>query len=151
MKALSIRQPWAYLIVHGHKDIENREWRSDNFALKFRGEFLIHTGLNLDDDFSIDGLPEAARKIPPYGELPRGGIVGIAEVVDVVKEHSSPWFFGRYGFVLRNARPLEFKPCVGQLGFFTPDYTKQYAIKPPKKERPVKPAKPAPVETLKLF
>ena len=37
MKALSIRQPWAWLIVHGRKDIENRSWRT-----KFRGRFLVH-------------------------------------------------------------------------------------------------------------
>jgi hypothetical protein len=39
MKALSIKQPWAWLIVNGHKDIENRDWRSDNPGLKYRGEF----------------------------------------------------------------------------------------------------------------
>lgn len=37
MKALSIRQPWAWLIVHGGKDIENRSWHT-----KFRGRFLVH-------------------------------------------------------------------------------------------------------------
>lgn len=37
MKALSIRQPWAWLIVNGHKDIENRSWPT-----RFRGKFLVH-------------------------------------------------------------------------------------------------------------
>jgi hypothetical protein len=52
-----------------------------------------------------------------------GGIVGRAEIVDCVTEMDSRWFFGRYGFVLRNAEALPFQPCRGALGFFTPDFT----------------------------
>jgi hypothetical protein len=37
MKALSLRQPWAHMVVHGPKHIENRRWNTS-----FRGEFLIH-------------------------------------------------------------------------------------------------------------
>jgi hypothetical protein len=33
----------------------------------------------------------------------------------------SMWFFGRYGFVLRDAFPLPLIPCRGQLGFFAPE------------------------------
>src|SRR5437016_10859136 len=43
MKALSVRQPWAWLIVNGHKDIENRSWQT-----KFRGKLLIHAGQRFD-------------------------------------------------------------------------------------------------------
>lgn len=39
MKALSILQPWAWLITAGHKDIENRRWWTN-----YRGPFLIHAG-----------------------------------------------------------------------------------------------------------
>jgi hypothetical protein len=45
MKALSIRQPWAWLIVHGVKDVENRTWRTN-----FRGRFLVHAGMRFDED-----------------------------------------------------------------------------------------------------
>jgi hypothetical protein len=47
-----------------------------------------------------------------------GGIVGQAELVGCVTESSSRWFCGPYGFVIRDARPLPFKPCRGALGFF---------------------------------
>jgi hypothetical protein len=47
MKALSIRQPWAWLILHAGKDIENRDRKPRNPALHFRGSFLIHAGLTL--------------------------------------------------------------------------------------------------------
>jgi hypothetical protein len=39
MLALSIKQPWSWLIVFGHKDIENRSWPT-----RYRGRFLIHAG-----------------------------------------------------------------------------------------------------------
>lgn len=39
MKAISIKQPWASLIAHGIKDIENRSWRTN-----YRGRVLIHAG-----------------------------------------------------------------------------------------------------------
>jgi hypothetical protein len=50
-----------------------------------------------------------------------GGIVGIAEIVGCVTKYDSEWFFGPYGFVLANARPLPFMPCRGMLGFFWPE------------------------------
>lgn len=48
-----------------------------------------------------------------------GAIVGQVDVVDCISRDGGPWFFGPYGFVLRNpvsfARPI---PCKGALGFF---------------------------------
>jgi hypothetical protein len=105
----------------------------------------------MDDDWSAFGMPEICRDVPADEDLPRGGIVGIAEIAECVKEHPSPWFFGRYGFVLRNARPLPFRPCVGQLGFFEPNFNLRYAEKPPKKERIPKPVKINPPDTMSLF
>lgn len=116
MKALSIRQPWAWLIVNGFKDIENRTWKT-----KHRGEFLIHASQYRGKDewkewrefiynkFSID-----------LGKLPSlaGGIVGKAEITDCVQESNSVWFDGPNGFLLKNAQVLPYHPCKGQLSFF---------------------------------
>ena len=116
MKALSIRQPWAELIVAGHKDIENRRWRTD-----YRGPVLIHAGVNIEP---IDAdLREWVKRVsgfdlPQAADLPRGGIVGQVEIVDLVQSSSSPWFSGPYGFVLANARRLPFRPMSGQPGLF---------------------------------
>jgi hypothetical protein len=49
----------------------------------------------------------------------RDQIVGQVELVDCVSEHSSPWFTGPFGFVLRYATPLSFKPCGGATKFFS--------------------------------
>lgn len=125
MKALSIRQPWAHLIVNGYKDIENRDWPT-----RFRGPVLIHAGKRLtDDDYedcrdTIQIIRQRGHQIetgnPKIAELRAlcGGIVGIAEIVDCVSKSDSPWFFGTYGFSIKNARPLPFQPLKGQLGFF---------------------------------
>lgn len=117
MKALSILQPWAWLIVHGQKDIENRDW-----ATKFRGRFIVHAGKKWgreqrdDLDFVRGQFPELV--LPDSFDL--GGIVGAATIVDCVSESSSRWFRGRYGFVLKDGVPLpnEFIPWKGKLGFF---------------------------------
>lgn len=116
-RALSIQQPWAWLIVHGFKPVENRNWPT-----RVRGLIGIHAGLKVD----AEGYEWVRRHFPEI-KLPNlfdvGGIVGRARLVDCVEEHDSPWFVGRYGFVLADAEPLPLMPCRGKLGFFRPDFT----------------------------
>lgn len=138
MKALSIRQPWAWLIIRPDiigaesraraglsgeiKTIENRCWQT-----AFRGRVLIHASANCtrreyDDakDWLLEtfgtwfGLPELAR-------LDRGGIIGEVEITDCVSESCNHWFCGPHGFVLANPQPLPFQPCRGMLKFFEPN------------------------------
>lgn len=115
MKTLSIRHPWAWLIVNGHKTIENRTWRTS-----IRGDILIHAGKALDPDF--DWLRSELAKvnilIPSKDRLDFGGIVGKATITDCVAKTDDPWFSGPYGFVLSNAEPVPFTPAKGRLGFF---------------------------------
>jgi hypothetical protein len=108
MKILSIRQPWAYLITQGSKNIENRSWPTE-----YRGPVLIHASLNINRKAcATHGLdPEV---------LKTGGVVGIADIVDCVRQHRSRWFEGPYGFVLRNRRRLPFVKWKGALGLRTP-------------------------------
>lgn len=122
MKTLSIRQPWAWLISQGYKDIENRLWRTS-----FRGPLLIHAARTMTLESYLDACHTAeiasaftGREIiiPDFDDLERGGIVGTCEMTDCVSRHPSPWFFGDYGFVLAKAKLLPFFPCPGKLGFF---------------------------------
>lgn len=118
MRALSIRQPWAWLIVNGHKDIENRNW-----VTKFRGTFLVHAAKGMTrDEYALAFVTaeENGVKLPAFEDLERGGIVGQATITDCVSESQSPWFFGEFGLVLADAKSLPFQPCNGSLGFFTP-------------------------------
>lgn len=115
--ALSVQQPWAWLIVNGFKDIENRDWPT-----KVRGPVLIHAGKKLDED-ALYQLYDDHRDIPIplLDAFQRGGIVGRVEIVDCVTRSDSEWFTGKFGFVLRNAKPLPFRPVRGMLGFFRPE------------------------------
>ena len=85
MKILSIRQPWAHLIAHGSKNIENRSWQT-----RYRGLFLVHASSNIDREACRE------RGIDP-AQLQTGGVVGIAEITDCVEDHHSRWFEGREG------------------------------------------------------
>lgn len=120
MKALSILQPWAWLIVRGLKDIENRNWPTH-----YRGPFLVHAGKGFDKDFDwmmAEDLLQAPMPAPSFFDNLRGGIVGRAEITGCVTSSDSPWFFGPHGFTLANARPLPFLPYRGERGFFEVDY-----------------------------
>jgi hypothetical protein len=119
---ISIRQPWAWLILHGGKDIENRNWPT-----KFRGRILVHAakGMTRDEwaaawDFAAGSgaSPKALAAGVKFDNIDRGGIVGSVELVDCVRESASRWFVGDYGFVLRDPRPLPFIHYRGMLGIF---------------------------------
>jgi hypothetical protein len=129
MKALSIRQPWAWAIVHAGKDIENRDWQPQNPGRRFRGPFLIHASSGMTRDEYEDCLDTChaislrrpfptGLTLPDFKDLPRGGIIGKAEIIDVVDHDNSPWFFGPIGLKLSNVEPLPFVPFKGALGFF---------------------------------
>ena len=116
--ALSIRQPWASLILKAGKDIENRCWPT-----KIRGRILIHaakgcTRVEMEDALDFAEAACGTRYRGDLKSIPRGGIIGSVEIVDCVTASASPWFVGKFGFVLRNPQPLPFRPLRGQLGFF---------------------------------
>lgn len=113
-KALSIQQPWAWLLVNGHKDVENRSWPT-----AYRGPLLIHAGKKFDDEgWAYVRFRHPGVEMPALGSFQMGGVVGIARLVDCVRESESPWFFGPYGFVLADAHEIPFLPMRGQLGLF---------------------------------
>jgi hypothetical protein len=112
-KALSIRQPWAWLIINGGKDIENRTWRTTH-----RGQFWVHASLK-PDLAAWETLTAAGVYIPTMDRLKYGGIIGRAEIVDCVTKSDSPWFIGPIGFVLKNPMETTFRKCRGRLSFFS--------------------------------
>lgn len=116
---LSIRQPWAWFLLHAGKDVENRSWPT-----RYRGRFYLHaskgcTRAEYDDACAFARLRCGVEgAVPPLAELARGGVVGHAEIVDCVSAAASPWFVGDYGFVVRDAQPMDFLQLRGALGFF---------------------------------
>lgn len=123
MRALSIRQPWAWLIASGYKDVENRRWKTD-----FRGRIYIHAGKVFDRvGLNVLGRLRSVRKeavdaVSGKTSWEFGAIIGEVDVVDCVTRSHSPWFSGPYGLVMRNPRLYSKSiPCRGKLGFFEPD------------------------------
>lgn len=143
MKALSLRQPWAWAVLNAGKRIENRVWGSD-----FRGPFLIHAAKACgkqeyeDAAGAIEDASNPAVIVPPLEQLARGGIVGRARIVGVLpprrpdqRDAFDPdlaaaraqglaldvdacrWHFPEQ-FVLVDVEPLPFIPLRGMLGFF---------------------------------
>jgi len=113
MKVISVRQPWAWLIIHGGKDIENRNWKT-----KHRGPILIHASKTIDDSAWVDMIVDGV-KLPYIKDLDLGAIIGSANITDVVTESKSKWFKGKYGLVLINQTPLRNPiPFKGLPGIF---------------------------------
>jgi hypothetical protein len=122
VKALTIKQPWASLIVRGDKDIENRDWRTN-----YTGIVAIHSSAKISRADMEDACDLMQQFVPRFSaerfradEFPTGVILGTIEIAGCVSHSDSPWFVGEYGFVLRNpvpfCRPIQ---CKGALGLWT--------------------------------
>ncbi len=128
MKVLSVRQPWAYLIVAGYKDIENRTWYTGH-----RGSLLIHASKGVDPENFMPKqrayIESAGIVIPDSIDLPRGAIVGSVNLTNVYSDgrdenlldiydgKGSPWFEGPYGFEMADAvqfhQPIPYRGSLG--------------------------------------
>lgn len=125
MKALSIKQPWASLVAHGIKDIENRTWRTN-----YRGRVLIHAGASKKEGWHLNDLQRVHLRqsgsslySTDFDKLPFGSIIGSVEIIDCIQEHSSVWAEKDvWNWVLAN--PILFPepiPAKGKLSFWEYD------------------------------
>jgi hypothetical protein len=97
MKAISVKNPWAYLICSGKKDIENRSWQT-----RYRGRLLIHASAQWDSE----GPPLDIFINPPCS-----AIIGLVEVADCIQNSPSPWAEeGLWHWVLKN--PVMFEKPI---------------------------------------
>lgn len=101
------------------KYIENRD---RDFTGGYRGPVLIHQSKTFEEG-AIDHWSWQFGKLGNAVSLnskdyPLGAIVGKADLVDVIEDSDDPWFVGRYGIVLANARPIDPIPYRGTLGLF---------------------------------
>ena len=124
MRALSLKQPWAWLVINGYKRVENRSWTPPRDAVGER--IALHAGLRPDENrTSWDIARERGIEIPGVWGLPLGRIVGTVRIIgwlDTRKEPdvhpgldaeavdhalASPWWSGPVGIVLAEPRPLQ--------------------------------------------
>ncbi|MDF1685316.1 MAG: hypothetical protein P1U50_00890 [Parvibaculaceae bacterium] len=120
VKALSIKQPWAWAIIHGGKSVENRTWPVANASAKHES-IAIHASKGMTRD-EYEGAAAFMRSIgvecPPPDQLLRGGVIGSCHIKGVVKHSENPWFSGPMGLVLENPKSCNFISSKGALGFF---------------------------------
>lgn len=110
VKVLTVRQPFAWLIVAGHKTVEYRTWDTPH-----RGPLLIHAATRFslrDDDLALELFPHV--DIPDV--IMTGAILGMVNVVRTTRAN------GRYEWHLAEARlaPSPF-PIGGRLGLWSVD------------------------------
>ncbi|MBO6638903.1 MAG: hypothetical protein JJ920_11730 [Roseitalea sp.] len=119
--ALSVRQPWAWAIMHGGKDIENRTAGSIRAGRMDCRRICIHAASGMRQSeyrWAVHKLAEVGVTAPAPDALVRGAIIGTVDVVDIVTESDSPWFGGPCGLVLENPEAIEPVPAKGTLGYF---------------------------------
>jgi hypothetical protein len=112
MRALTVKQPWAALIVAGIKDVENRSWfpREDQLGQRI----LIHAGVKRDKDGKDCGAVD-------YDDV-KGALLGSVVLFDVVPDSLSDWAVeGQWHWQLVDPQPLDEPiPCKGRLWLWQP-------------------------------
>lgn len=121
VKAVTLRQPWAWATIYGGKDVENRRWITSH-----RGPVLIHAGLHADPDGPASVLkaiaePEVFAR-PRAAWEARGAIVGLVFLADVLFDSPSPWAIpGWYHWAFEFPSPIDPPvPQRGSRGLWTP-------------------------------
>jgi len=126
MKALTLKEPWATLVVNGYKTYEFRSWKTN-----YRGKILIHAGMSKENKV----LPIFEKYNLDYS---CGEIIGEAEIIDCIlvdEEFSKKLnkinkdvyykdtYIGKYAWVLSNMKKYEKTiPIKGKLGLWNYDY-----------------------------
>lgn len=128
-KVLSVRQPYASLLVKGIKDVENRSRKTN-----FRGTILIHAGAKMHDvvehlnHFIQDAVPlygiekdiwREADYAVAYDRM--SAIVGSVDIIDCVQNHPSEWAEkGQWHWVCANAKKFKYpiRNVKGKLGIW---------------------------------
>ena len=131
MKALSIRQPWAWFILEGYKAYENRKWTREYLAGQLKlcpigSNVMIHAAKGMTkteyEEACAFALACGVFRRPRFDDLPRGGLVGMVRLQSVVRASQDRWFTGPLALKFADPYPVPFLPCPGQLGFFDLDW-----------------------------
>jgi hypothetical protein len=122
--ALSVRQPWAWAIIHAGKRLENRSAHAIRMGGMKPGRICIHASKGMTQDeyesgaesISFNSIGKAV--CPRPDALIRGGIIGVVTVTGKINESRDRWFCGPWALVLEGPEACEPIPCVGELGYF---------------------------------
>jgi hypothetical protein len=122
-RAIAIRQPFAWAVIHAGKDVENRRASARGLFESAVGErVLIHASKGMTAAEYENGAAFIASigvRYPQREALQFGGVIGSVFVRDIVTRSVSPWFRkGATALVFADVRPEPFMPVRGQTGLF---------------------------------
>lgn len=139
IKALSLKQPYAWLIANGYLLVDDRTWSTD-----YRGTMMIHASKGIYEAYYDYLVTNTDIPLPNKDKLGYGGVVGIAKLVLCARPDEIPPSFSieqrshfsgvprdGFGFLFENAQPLELMPCPGKLGIFEIDMDALLDAPPP--------------------
>lgn len=129
LRALTIKQPWASLLVHGIKTVENRSWTT-----AYRGPIAIHAGASRERNAAQMIADCLGRELTKHervrwlldADLPHGQVLGVVDLLDVVPveqthQQESPWVLGPWCWRVRARQQFQpdARPTVaGKLGLW---------------------------------
>lgn len=119
--ALSVRQPWAWAIIHAGKDIENRTRAPEGTSRLIGRRVAIHASSGMtrrEYEHAVAFMSKLGVEAPRPEALIRGAIIGTIALKDVVSSSESGWYMGGRGLVLSHPAPCEPFALNGCLGFF---------------------------------
>lgn len=134
MKILTVKGPWAWLLVKGHKDVENRSRNT-----KYRGQLFIHCAASCTSDYYAEvvdyiktnnllGKNGKPIVLPTYEHMKEhmfGRVIGSVVLVDCTDHSDSDWYMGQKAWVVNKAKELkDYIPLKGQLGIFERDLSR---------------------------
>lgn len=127
MRCISVKQPWAWMIFHAGKNVENRGWDTD-----YRGPILIHASTSLRRCEYDEAVWWAGKYAGFNGHVPSfeamrstmtGIIMGVVTLKGITHDHDfSPWYMDHFGWVLGDARECEPITVRGMLGLYRPNF-----------------------------
>lgn len=126
IKALSLKQPIAWLIANNYLLVDDRTWGTQH-----RGTILIHASKGLYQEYYDHLKSNTDIPLPDQDKLEYGGVIGIANLILCCRPRDLPadirgeklaHFNGvnqaHFGFLFEQATPMTFMPCRGKLGIF---------------------------------
>ncbi len=100
LPVLTLREPWASLIIHGPKRIENRTWQRVNLLGRYIGIHASKQRCSEPDDLLL--FEQTGRDKPAYGQL-----LGFCRVDRFVSDSPDEWFQGPIGWLLSDVHAFE--------------------------------------------
>ena len=129
-RAISIKQPWAWAIIHADKDVENRK-RPSRFQAAVGRRIYVHASKGMTRAEYADAAEFMASigvRCPAPANLEFGGIIGSVLVTSIVTQHRSKWFGGPAALALADPRPEPFVPMRGRLGLWRVEEEEEWTV-----------------------